>query len=154
METKTMATAILEEQKLEALLGTTSRPARKRRGWIYAVAVLGLLATGTAALRMRSGKPPAFTTAPVRRQTIVKTISATGTIQAVTTVQVGTQVSGTISELHADFNSQVHKGQVIARLEPSQAEAQVAAANARWLGAQPTHEAAQHKGPPADPANW
>ena len=47
-----------------------------------------------------------------------------------TTVQVGTQVSGTIQSLHADFNSQVRKGQVIARLDPSLLQAQVDQAEA------------------------
>ena len=46
-------------------------------------------------------------------------MSATGTLEAVTTVQVGTQVGGIIQELYADFNSIVKKGQVIARLDPT-----------------------------------
>ena len=58
-------------------------------------------------------------TAAVTRGDIADTVGATGTLQAVTTVQVGTQVSGTIQELHADFNSLVKKDQVIARLDPS-----------------------------------
>ncbi len=58
-------------------------------------------------------------TAAVTRGDIADTVGATGTLQAVTTVQVGTQVSGTIQELHADFNSLVKKGQVLARLDPS-----------------------------------
>ena len=55
---------------------------------------------------------------------------ATGTLQAVTTVEVGSQVSGTISSLHADFNSRVRKGQVLARLEPSLFQTQVEQAEA------------------------
>jgi len=46
-------------------------------------------------------------------------VEATGTINAVTTVQVGSQVSGTISRLYADFNSRVKKGQVIAQIDPA-----------------------------------
>ena len=57
-------------------------------------------------------------------------VGATGTLQAVTTVQVGTQVSGTIQELYADFNSIVHKGQVIARLDPSLFQTQIEQARA------------------------
>ena len=49
-------------------------------------------------------------TAAVTRGDIVDTVGATGTLQAVTTVQVGTQVSGTIQELYADFNSLVQEG--------------------------------------------
>ena len=46
-------------------------------------------------------------------------VEATGTINAVTTVQVGSQVSGTVSRLYADFNSRVKRGQVIAQIDPS-----------------------------------
>ena len=59
------------------------------------------------------------TTLQITRGDIVDTVGATGTLQAVTTVQVGTQVSGTIQHLYADFNSLVKKGQVLARLDPS-----------------------------------
>jgi len=55
----------------------------------------------------------------VTKGNISQVVDATGTINAVTTVQVGSQVSGTISELHADFNSKVKKNQVIARIDPS-----------------------------------
>ena len=72
-----------------------------------------------------SADVPRFNTATVSRQDIVHTVEATGTLGAVTTVQVGTQVSGTIQSLHADFNSRVRKGQVIARLDPSLLQAQV-----------------------------
>lgn len=69
--------------------------------------------------------PPTVTTAAVSRGDIVETVGATGTLQAVTTVQVGSQVSGNIAFLGADFNSLVRKGQVLARLDPSLFEAQV-----------------------------
>src|ERR1700758_3413527 len=58
-------------------------------------------------------------TAKVERGDIHDVVEATGTINAVTTVQVGSQVSGTISALYADFNSHVKKGQVIAKIDPS-----------------------------------
>ena len=69
-------------------------------------------------------------TSPVTRGDIVDTVGSTGTLQAVTTVQVGSQVSGNISWLGADFNSIVKKGQVIARLDPSLFQAQVEQARA------------------------
>ena len=62
------------------------------------------------------------------RGDIVEVVGATGTLQAVTTVQVGSQVSGTIQSLHADFNSPCKKGQVIARLDPSLFQARLAQA--------------------------
>jgi HlyD family secretion protein len=64
-------------------------------------------------------------TAPVARGNVVQTIRATGRLEAVTTVQVGSQISGTIKQLLADFNSPVRRGQVIAELEPSLLQTQV-----------------------------
>jgi len=64
-------------------------------------------------------------TAPVTHGSVVEAVDATGTVEAVTTVLVGTQVSGTIQTLGADFNSTVRKGQVIARLDPSLFRTQV-----------------------------
>jgi HlyD family secretion protein len=72
----------------------------------------------------------------VQRQDIAKTITATGKLQALTTVQVGTQVSGTVSDIYVDFNSQVKKDQVIARLDPSQLQAQLTQAQANLTSAQ------------------
>jgi len=66
------------------------------------------------------------TTAEVTRGAIVSTVEATGTLEAVTTVEVGTQVSGTIKRLLADFNSHVRKGEVIAELDSSLFDTQVA----------------------------
>jgi HlyD family secretion protein len=73
---------------------------------------------------------PQYMTARVERGNLRNTVTATGALQAVTTVQVGSQASGTISALYADFNSVVKKGQVIAQLDPSTAKAQVDQANA------------------------
>src|SRR2546425_4225250 len=64
------------------------------------------------------------------RGPLVAAVSATGNLNAVTTVQVGTQVSGQIKELSADFNSTVHRGQVIARIDPATFEAKVKQARA------------------------
>lgn len=73
---------------------------------------------------------PEVRTATISRGPVVTTVSATGTTQAVKAVTVGTQVSGTVAWLGADFNTVVRKGQVIARLDPSLLEAQVAQAKA------------------------
>ena len=62
---------------------------------------------------------------PVTRGDVVDAVAATGTLQAVETVDVGTQVSGIVQELYADFNSIVSKGQVIARLDPSLIQTQI-----------------------------
>ena len=71
-----------------------------------------------------------YMTARVERGNLRNTVTATGTLQAVTTVQVGSQSSGTISSLSADFNSKVRKGQVIAQLDPAVSKAQVDQARA------------------------
>jgi HlyD family secretion protein len=79
---------------------------------------------------------PELVTAPVTRGAIVDAISATGTLQAVTSVQVGTQVSGTIEWLGADFNSIVKRGQVLARLDRSLFQTQVEQNRANLLRAE------------------
>lgn len=95
--------------------------------------VLTVLALGGAAgfywFANGRGKP-AYRTAPVERGDIQSTISATGTLNAVTTVQVGTQVSGTIRQILVDFNSPVKKGMLIARIDPDLFEAKANQAKA------------------------
>jgi len=71
-----------------------------------------------------------FITEKITRGDIKSTVSATGTVNAVTTVQVGTQVSGTIKKLFVDYNSPVKTGQLLAQIDPAIFEAQVAQARA------------------------
>jgi HlyD family secretion protein len=87
-------------------------------------------AAGVYYQRSKAPSVPAMTTAAVTRGDVVETVEATGTLQAVTTVQVGTQVSGTIKALHADYNSRVRRGQVVAELDPSLFDTQVEQARA------------------------
>src|SRR4051794_26457269 len=137
-------TALLDHYpQLETVSPARPRTTGKSRKWGLAVALLAA-AAGVATWRI-AGTSAAAThgVTTVSRQTITKSISATGTLQALTTVQVGTQASGTIAELYADFNSQVKKGQVIARLDASQFQAQLAQANATWLSAQAAVQSAQ-----------
>src|SRR5437667_7573606 len=99
-----------------------------------AITILLLVAAigaGAGAYYIRRGGPEIqVNTSPITRGEVVDPVGATGTLQAVTTVQVGSQVSGNIQWLGADFNSIVKKGQVIARLDPSLFEAQLQQANA------------------------
>jgi len=67
-----------------------------------------------------------YRTAPLERGDIVQTVRATGTIQPVKLVQVGTQVTGPVSKLYVDYNSQVKEGQVVAQIDPAVYEARVA----------------------------
>ena len=90
-----------------------------RRLWIVGVfVVLAAAASGAWFYAQSRGSTPRFRTAKVERGPITATVSATGTLNAVVTVQVGSQVSGQIKELFADFNSQVKRNQLVARIDP------------------------------------
>ena len=71
------------------------------------------------------GKKAEYKTEKVDRGSITQTVTATGTLSPVTTVQIGSQVSGVIARLYADFNSRVRKGQLLAELDPTPLQAQV-----------------------------
>jgi HlyD family secretion protein len=77
-----------------------------------------------------------YRTVPVTRGSLASAVSATGTLNAVITVQVGSQVSGQVKEMFVDFNSTVSKGQIIARINPDLFEAQVNQAKAQLDGAE------------------
>jgi HlyD family secretion protein len=98
------------------------------------VTVTGL--TANAIYSRRGTALPEVTTAAVTRGSVISVVSASGTLEAVTTVQVGTQVSGAVQSLHADFNSIVKKGQVLARLDPSLFQTQVQQARANLVQAE------------------
>jgi HlyD family secretion protein len=97
---------------------------------ILASAVAVVLAAAAFYFWSSGTSAPQYLTARVERGNLRNTVTATGTLQAVTTVQVGSQASGTISALNADFNSVVKQGQVIAQLDPSVSKAQVDQARA------------------------
>jgi HlyD family secretion protein len=84
-----------------------------------------LLILSTFACKGGSKKDEQYKSEKIDRGNITMTVTATGTISAVTTVQVGSQVSGVISRLYANFNSHVTKGQLLAELDPTPIQAQV-----------------------------
>jgi HlyD family secretion protein len=93
--------------------------AAKIARWVVLVLVLGGIGFGI--WKWRTGKDDVevtYKTAPVEKRKITARVTASGTLQATVTVQVGAQVSGRISELKVDFNSTVKKGQLIAKLDP------------------------------------
>src|SRR6476620_6931620 len=93
---------------------------------ILIIIILAAIGGAGGAYYMRkSTKEPDVRTAQITRGDIVDAVQATGTLEAVTTVQVGTQVGGIVQELYADFNSIVRKGQVIARLDPTILDTQI-----------------------------
>jgi HlyD family secretion protein len=97
-----------------------------------------ILVFGTYRVITVKADKPSYLFGSVDRGSIILQVAATGTLEAVTTVQVGTQVSGTISGLYADFNSEVKKGQLLARLDPALFEAQVQQAEANVTTAEAT----------------
>lgn len=97
------------------------------------IAALAVLVVGVGALafvRRKADAAPTYRLVPVGRGDVTSVVTATGTLSAVRTVQVGTQVSGQIAELRADFNDHVKKGQVVARLDPTLLQQAVQSAQA------------------------
>jgi HlyD family secretion protein len=86
-----------------------------------------------------------YRTRTIERGDIVQTISANGTLTPVVLVNVGTQVSGTVAKLYADFNDQVQIGQVLAELDPALLQAQLQQSKANLLNAQATLRIADSK---------
>ena len=97
-----------------------------------------LLAVAGIVMFLLSKRSPeiSYKTVKIERGTIVSTVSATGNLSAVTTVQVGTQVSGTIQKLYVDYNSRVKKGQAIAEIDPSLFSASVEQSQGNYLNAE------------------
>jgi len=106
-----------------------------KRSWIWVLAIL-VVGGVFAAFRVTKKADPDYFTAKVERGDIRQVIEATGTINPVTSVQVGSQVSGMISKLYVDFNSKVTKGQVIAEIDPKLFEGAVLQAQADLQNAQ------------------
>jgi HlyD family secretion protein len=103
---------------------------------LIAGAVVIILATAAYFFLRGNNNEAQFRTEKVVKGDIVMAVTATGTVNPVTTVLVGTQVSGTIKEISVDYNSPVRKGQLIARIDPASFEAQVEQAKANLLSAQ------------------
>lgn len=100
------------------------------RKWLIGLAILVALAAVGGFTFYNSSKKVDYITAKVERGEIDAVISSTGTVNAVINVQVGSQVSGNILELHADWNSQVHKGDLVAVIDPLPFQAKVDLAKA------------------------
>ena len=106
--------------------GVSSSSKLRRIGVPLAVAVvIALLAGWYWKSHGAAAADSGYRTAPVERGDIRVVISATGTLSAISTVDVGSQISGLVTEVLADFNDHVKEGQVLARIDPSTYEAQI-----------------------------
>ncbi|PLX91693.1 MAG: efflux RND transporter periplasmic adaptor subunit [Desulfuromonas sp.] len=103
---------------------------RKKRIWLAAIVLVAGAALLFAAFGSSAPTPPQFKTATLTRGTLEKTIASTGTLAAVETVEVGTQISGTIEDLKVDYNSTVKKGDLLARIDAALYEAALSEAQA------------------------
>src|ERR1700756_4695314 len=121
----------------------------KKSGWLIGAGGVAVVAAAAYLTLNRNTEVKHFT-AKVERGEIEDVVEATGTINAVITVQVGSQVSGTIAKLNADFNSRVHKGDIVALIDPAlfkgallQAAADLENAKANLVAAQANLEKAK-----------
>lgn len=99
------------------------------------IALLVVVIVAVAAWALSGGKKEEeinFKEEAVGLQTLQNSVTATGTIEAVTSVTVGTQVSGIVNKLYVDYNSQVKKGQVIAELDKTNLLSELNTAKATW----------------------
>jgi HlyD family secretion protein len=115
---------------------TTNNAMSRQRILIVGAVVLAVLLIGYVVASRRGDGDTTYRFATVERGNVQQTVSATGTLSAVKTVQVGTQVSGRVDAEFADFNDQVKKGQLLARIDPTLQEQAVRDAQAQLARAQ------------------
>lgn len=101
-----------------------------KKAIIVLVLLLAAIGAATYSIRRRLNQPPVYVTKAAITGDLRQTVDATGTIDAVTTVQVGSQISGTIAKIDVDFNSHVSKGQLVAEIDPRIYQGQVLQAQA------------------------
>src|SRR6266567_1326309 len=105
--------------------------------------IIALLIVASVVRQCRNGGAANYQTATVTRGSITQAVTATGTLNPVVNVQVGSQVSGNIAKLFVDFNSQVKAGQVVAQIDPALFQATVTQAEGDLANAQATLELAK-----------
>jgi HlyD family secretion protein len=119
----------------------------KRTGWgkwiVILVIVAALIAGGVWHFTRNRGSAPQYESAPAARGDLVQEVTATGTLNPVTNVLVGCQISGTISKIYVDYNSIVTNGQLIAELDPSTYQAQLDQSQANLANAKANLELQQ-----------
>ncbi|MGD8841465.1 MAG: efflux RND transporter periplasmic adaptor subunit [Gammaproteobacteria bacterium] len=128
----------------QALEPGSPRPGRRRLYWLLALAVAGIIGYALYAL-MRSDAEQAvrYVTAEVTRGDLTVTVTATGTVQPVNQVDVGSELSGTVDSVLVDFNDLVTRGQVLARLDTDRLQAAVVEGRAALKSAEAKLEEAK-----------
>lgn len=118
-------------------MSTTAAPAKKRFGLSPTVLIVGVVvlvaAVGGWFLLKPKDQVDPYHATPITTGTIVKTVSASGTLQALVTVDIGSQVNGQVREVLVDFDSHVRKGQVLAKLDPETFQTRLDSSNADQL---------------------
>lgn len=110
----------------------------KKKFIIISIIILSVIATSALVISKAENKPK-YELKKVERKTIIETVEASGTINPVKTVSIGSQVSGMIKDIYVDFNSQVKQGQLLAQIDPSLFQAQVDKARGDLAAAKATY---------------
>jgi HlyD family secretion protein len=139
----------LDEQRADSVrrhIGLST--GHRVRKWLWrlgALASLGLTVAAALIWRSSAVRNPGtrYETQPVRRGSLSATVSATGTLAGLDTVEVGAEISGTIRTIHVDFNDQVKKGQVLCEIDPEQLTATRNQALAKLAAARAAHASAE-----------
>lgn len=121
---------------IEATLARAGRPRKGLRRMFYALVALGLVAAlWWWAAAPNAGAPFTYTTAPVTRGDLTVTVTATGSIEPTNLVEISSELSGTLTAVHVDYNDHVTAGQVLASLDTTKLEAQLAVQRASLAAA-------------------
>ena len=141
-----MVNANTETEDIRAVLGLTAEGRRRARRTRW-IALLIVLVVGGGSLwawrGSRRDAPLRYQTSPVERRTVTVTVTATGALNALTQVNIGTEISGVVESVDVDFNSPVRVGQILARVNTEKLEAQAAQARASLASAEAKRVQAQ-----------
>jgi HlyD family secretion protein len=120
-----------EQPPVKGVQTGAGRPHRRRRRLVVLAIAVGCVSAALLASWwwMRGTIPPRYLTAAVTQGTVARTVTATGTVNPVMTIIVGAYDSGVIRDVYCDYNTQVKKGQLCARIDPRPYEAALAQAN-------------------------
>lgn len=134
------------DQEMAAVLGLNkNKSGRRLVKWLIGLLLLGVIAVGVSALMRKraSDARPHYRTEIVERKDLRVTVSATGTLQTLKSVEVGAEVTGRILRVLVDYNDKVKQGQLLAEIDPEQLHAAEEQASAQVLSAQSSIKTAE-----------